>query len=116
MDNQRVFAYTFAKIYQLYVQKAERKKRSQAEVDQILRWLTGYTAKGLQKQIDQEHDLGTFLDEAPKWNPKSELITGTICGVKIAEIDDPRTKKMRQMDKVIDELAKGRAMEKILRE
>lgn len=116
MDNQRVFAYTFAKIYALYVQKAERKQRTREEVDQIIRWLTGYTAKGLQKQIDKERDLGTFLNDAPKWNPKSELITGTICGVKLAEIDDPLMKKMRQLDKLIDELAKGRAMEKILRQ
>ena len=116
MAKFNVMAMPFAKLYPCYVQKAERKNRTAAEVDQIICWLTGYKPAKLQKLTQSETDLQTFLDEAPKWNPKSELITGTICGVKLAEIDDPRMKRMRYLDKLIDELAKGRAMEKILRE
>jgi hypothetical protein len=112
----RVAAYKFAKIHLLYVQKAERKCRTKEEVDQIICWLTGYTKAGLLKEIDKETDLETFFAKAPKFNPKSSLIKGVVCGVRIEEIEDPLMKKVRYLDKLIDELAKGKAMEKILRE
>jgi hypothetical protein len=111
----KVMAMSFARIYPCYVQKAERKNRTQAEVDQIIRWLTGYTPAAVQQLIKAEADLETFLTGAPAWNAKSALITGTICGVKIAEIEDPLMKRMRYLDKLVDELAQGKAMEKILR-
>ena len=114
-SNERVFAITFAKLHPLYVQKVERKGRTVAELDEVIRWLTGYTQKALLKQIERECDLTTFFAEAPKLNPNADKITGTICGVKIAEIDDPLMRKIRWMDKLVDELAKGRPMEKILR-
>lgn len=112
----RVYGIIFAKVYPLYVQKAERKDRTKEEVDQIICWLTGYDKAGLKEQIKQENDLETFFDEAPRLNPKSALIKGTVCGVRIEEIEDPLMKKIRYMDKLIDELAKEKAMEKILRE
>lgn len=115
MQLERVFAYSFASIHKLYVQKVERKGRTRAELDEVLCWLTGYDAKKLAKQIEREVDLRTFFKEAPKVHPKAKLITGTICGVKIAEIEDPLMKKIRWMDKLVDELAKGRPIEKILR-
>jgi hypothetical protein len=114
-SNERVFAITFAKVHPLYVQKVEKKGRTQAELDEVIRWLTGYTQKALLKQIERECDLATFFAEAPKIHPNADKITGTICGVKIAEIDDPLMRKIRWMDKLVDELAKGRPMEKILR-
>jgi hypothetical protein len=114
--NDRVFAITFAKVHPLYVQKAEKKGRTRAEVDEVVRWLTGYSQKALEKQIERECDLATFFAEAPKMHPNAELITGTICGVKIGEIADPLMRKIRWMDKLVDELAKGRPMEKILRQ
>ncbi|MGC4002180.1 MAG: DUF2200 domain-containing protein [Pirellulales bacterium] len=115
MAKFNLFAMPFAKLYPLYVAKAERKNRTREDVDRILRWLTGYTATGLKKRIEGDADLETFLDEAPAWNPNCELITGVVCGVRIEEIDDPLMRKVRYMDKLIDELAKGKAMEKILR-
>jgi hypothetical protein len=115
MQLERVFAYSFASIYPLYVQKVERKNRTRAELDEVLRWLTGYDAKGLKRQIEREVDLRTFFKEAPKLHPRAKLITGTICGVKIEAIEDPLMKKIRWMDKLVDELAKGRPMEKVLR-
>ena len=116
MDNQRVFAMSFAKVYPLYVQKAERKQRTKAEVDQIIRWLTGYDAAGLKKQIKQDVDLETFFANAPAMNPKRSLIKGVVCGIRVEDIPDPLMKKIRYLDKLIDELAKGKAMEKILRQ
>jgi hypothetical protein len=116
MDNQRVFAMSFAKVYPLYVQKAERKQRTKAEVDQIIRWLTGYDAAGLKKQIQQDVDLETFFANAPAMNPKRSLIKGVVCGIRVEDIPDPLMKKIRYLDKLIDELAKGKAMEKILRQ
>jgi hypothetical protein len=116
MDNDRVFAMKFAKVYPLYVQKAERKQRTQAEVDRIICWLTGYDQAGLKRQIEKENDFKTFFAQAPRFNPKSKLITGVVCGVRVEEIDDPLMRKLRYLDKLIDELAKGKAMEKILRE
>jgi hypothetical protein len=104
----------FAKVYPLYVQKAERKDRTKNEVDQIIRWLTGYTQAGLQKQIKSGKDFETFFAEAPAMNPKSALIKGVVCGVRVEEVEDPLMRKIRLLDKLIDELAKGKVMEKIL--
>ena len=113
---ERVFAMKFAKVYPLYVQKAEGKGRTKEEVDQVIRWLTGYTQKGLQQQIDKENDFATFFAQAPAMNPNCSLIQGVICGVRIEDIEHPLMRKMRYLDKLVDELAKGRAMEKILRQ
>lgn len=115
-SNNRVFGMKFAEIYPLYVQKAERKNRTQAEVDQIILWLTGYTPAGLQRQIKQGNDFETFFAQAPALNPNSSLIKGVVCGVRVEEITDPLMQKIRYLDKLIDELAKGKAMEKILRQ
>lgn len=111
----RVFAYTFASIYPMYVQKVEKKGRAKAELDEVLCWLTGYDAKGLHKQIDSKCDLKTFFAEAPRMHPNAMLVSGMVCGVRIEEIEDPLMRDIRRMDKLVDELAKGRAMVKILR-
>ena len=116
MAKHRVFAMTFAKVYPLYVQKAERKNRTREEVDQVICWLTGYDRAGLQRQIDRESNLETFFAQAPGMHPNSALITGVVCGVRVEEIEDPVMQKVRYMDKLIDELAKGKAMDKILRQ
>jgi len=116
MPEHRVFAMTFARIYPLYVQKAERKNRTKQEVDQIIFWLTGYDKAGLQRQIRQESDLKTFFAQAPAIHPNSSLIKGVVCGIRVEEIDDPLMQKIRYLDKLIDELAQGKAMEKILRQ
>ncbi len=116
MSNHRVFAMPFAKVYPLYVQKAERKQRTKAEVDQIICWLTGYDAAGLKQQIEQENDFETFFAQAPAMHPNCSLIKGVVCGVRVEEVEDPLMQKIRWMDKLIDELAKGKAMEKILRQ
>lgn len=113
--NHRVYAISFASVYPLYVAKATNKGRTKAEVDTVLRWLTGYTQKGLEAQIKKRTDLRTFISKAPKLNPSRTLITGVICGVRLEEIKEPLMREIRYMDKLIDELAKGRAMEKILR-
>lgn len=113
--NQRVYAMKFAKVYPMYVQKAERKGRTKEEVDQVIRWLTGYTQAGLQKQIKQEVDFETFFAQAPAMNSNTSLITGVVCGVRVEAIDDPVMRKVRYLDKLVDELAKGKTMEKILR-
>lgn len=110
------FVMTFAKVYPLYVQKAERKKRTKKEVDTIICWLTGYTPAGLEKQVKQESDFNTFFAQAPKMNPKCKLITGVVCGVRVEEVKDPLMRKLRYLDKLIDELAQGKPMEKILRQ
>jgi len=115
MPKHRIFTMPFAKVYPLYVQKAERKKRTQAEVDQIIRWLTGYTQAGLEKQIKRQSDLETFFAQAPAINHNPSLIKGIVCGVRVEEVEDPLMRKIRYLDKLIDELAKGKAMEKILR-
>lgn len=115
MTNERVFAYKFAKVYPLYVQKAERKNRTRQEVDRVICWLTGYSQAQLQQQIAGESDLRTFFDRAPALHPNSALIKGVVCGIRVEEIEDPLMQKIRYMDKLIDELAKGKAMEKILR-
>ena len=111
----RVFAIKFSSVYPLYLQKAERKKRTKKEVDRVICWLTGYSPAGLQQQVKKESDLKTFFAEAPALHPKSSLIKGVVCGVRVEEIEDPLMRKIRYLDKLIDELAKGRAMEKILR-
>ena len=116
MAEHRVFAMKFAKVYPLYVQKAERKNRTKEEVDQIIFWLTGYDREGLQQQIDQANDLETFFAQAPAMNPSSSLIKGVVCGIRVEDVEDPLMRKIRYLDKLIDELAKGKAMEKILRE
>lgn len=116
MAEHRIFATPFAKVYPLYVQKAERKNRTKKEVDQIICWLTGYDAQGLRQQIKQENDFKTFFAQAPGLNPNSSLIKGVVCGVRVEEVDDPLMRKIRYLDKLIDELAKGKAMEKILRQ
>jgi hypothetical protein len=105
----------FATVYPMYVAKAERKDRTREEVDQIICWLTGYDQAGLRRQIEQENDLETFFAQAPAIHPRSSLITGVVCGVRVEEIEDPLMKKIRYLDKLIDELAKGKTMEKILR-
>jgi len=116
MANDRVFAMSFSSVYPMYVKKAERKNRTKQEVDQIICWLTGYDRAGLQRQIKQGNDLKTFFAQAPTLHPNSSLIKGVVCGVRVEEIGDPLMKKIRYMDKLIDELAKGKAMEKILRQ
>jgi hypothetical protein len=115
MDNHRVFKMSFASLYPLYVQKAEKKGRSKKEVDEVICWLTGYSRQALAKQIKEKKDLESFFSEAPALHPNAGQITGTICGVKIQEIEHPLMRKIRYMDKLVDELAKGRPMEKILR-
>lgn len=115
MAEHRIFAMPFARVYPAYVQKAERKNRTKKEVDQIICWLTGYDMAGLQRQIKKEVDIRTFFTQAPAMNSNTSLITGVVCGVRVENVDDPLMRKVRYLDKLIDELAKGRAMEKILR-
>lgn len=111
----RIYGISFASVYPLYVAKAEKKKRTREEVDQAIRWLTGYTQKGLEAQITKKSTFEEFFAKAPKLNPARNLITGVICGVRVEEIDHPLMQNIRYLDKLIDEIAKGRAMEKILR-
>ena len=115
MPKHRIFNIAFSKVYPLYVQKAERKGRTKAEVDRVICWLTGYTQAGLKKQIEMQSDLETFFAQAPALHPNSSLIKGVVCGIRVEEIEDPLMQKIRYLDKLIDELAKGKAMEKILR-
>lgn len=115
MDYTRVFRMSFASIYPMYIQKAERKGRTKAEVDEVICWLTGYDKKTLKQQVDKKNDLETFFAKAPKFNPNASKITGVICGYRVEEIEDKLMQKIRYMDKLVDELAKGKAMEKILR-
>ena len=115
MSKHRVFGMAFAKIYPMYVQKAERKGRTRAEVDEILRWLTGYDEDGLRREIEQGSDLETFFARAPALHPNRERVKGVVCGVRVEEIADPLMKEIRTMDKLIDELARGKRMETILR-
>jgi hypothetical protein len=115
MPDHRIFTTAFAKVYPLYVQKATRKNRTQEEVDQIICWLTGYDQAGLQAQIEQQSDFRTFFAQAPAMHPNRDLIKGVVCGVRVEHVEDPLMQKIRYLDKLIDELAKGKAMEKILR-
>jgi len=116
MPKHRIFTTSFASVYPLYVQKAERKNRTKDEVDHIICWLTGYDQAGLQQQIELENDFETFFAQAPAFHPNSSLIKGVVCGVRVEEIEDPLMQKIRYLDKLIDELAKGKSMEKILRQ
>jgi len=115
MDNTRVYRMSFAGVYPMYIQKAEKKGRTKEEVDTIIYWLTGYNKQSLQKQIDTKVDFETFFAQAPQLNPNVSKITGVICGYRVEEIEDKLMQKVRYLDKLIDELAKGKAMEKILR-
>lgn len=116
MNSHRVYKMSFASVYPLYIAKVERKGRTKAEVDQIIHWLTGYTPAGLRKVIENETDFETFFKKAPKLNPARRSITGVICGIRVEDIKEPVMQEIRYLDKLIDELAKGKAMEKILRE
>lgn len=113
--NERIYKMIFSKVYPMYVQKAEKKGRTKDEVDAVIFWLTGYDERGLQEQIEKEVDFETFFAEAPQINPNADKITGVVCGVRVEEIDDPLIQNARRLDKLVDELAKGKAMEKILR-
>jgi hypothetical protein len=115
MDNHRVFKMSFASVYPHYVQKAEKKGRTKKELDQVICWLTGYTPQALAKQIKEKRDFESFFSEAPSLNPNVSKITGVVCGVRIEDIEHPLMRKIRYLDKLVDELAKGRPMEKILR-
>ena len=115
MEKHRIYAMSVASVYPHYVAKAEKKGRSQAEVDEIMRWLTGYSAEQLAAQLQAKTNFEDFFAQAPALNPARSLVTGVICGVRIEEIDDPLMREIRYLDKLIDELAKGRPMAKILR-
>lgn len=115
MDKPRIYTINFARVYPMYIEKAGKKGRTEAEVDQIICWLTGYTQQQLDRQIEKQVNLETFYAEAPKLNPARNLITGTICGLRLEEIADPMTREIRYLDKLIDELAASKSMEKILR-
>ncbi len=115
MNKPRIFTMPFSSVYPLYIKKAESKGRTKAEVDQIIFWLTGYDQAGLQMQLDNGVTVEDFFDNAPQMNPKASLITGVICGYRVEEIEDAVMRKIRYLDKLIDELAKGKSMEKILR-
>src|SRR5688572_13882233 len=111
----RIYSMSFASVYPLYIAKAEKKGRTKKEVDEVIRWLTGYSQKALEVQLKKQTDFETFFAQAPQLNPARTLITGMICGVRIEEIKEPLMREIRYLDKLIDELAKGRPMEKILR-
>ena len=115
MTEHRIFTMSFSSVYPLYIKKAERKNRTKEEVDQIIRWLTGYEQAELDDQIQSKNDFKTFFEQAPKLNPERKLITGVICGIRVETIEEPLMQEIRYLDKLIDELAKGKKMEKILR-
>ena len=115
MSGHRIFTTSLASVYPLYVQKAERKGRTRAEVDEVILWLTGYDPAGLERQIRDKVDFDTFFAQAPALHPNASLIKGVVCGVRVEDVDDPLMQKIRYLDKLVDELAKGKAMEKILR-
>ena len=115
MAHDRVFAMSFAGVYPHYVKKAETKGRTKEELDEVIRWLTGYTKAGLAKQIEKRTSFREFFDKAPKFNPSASLIKGVVCGIRVEEIEDQLMQKIRYLDKLVDELAKGKKMEKILR-
>ena len=116
MSYHRVYKMLFAKLYPLLLNKVERKDRTKAELDEIICWLAGYDPAGLQRLIDEEKDMEAFINEAPALNPKRKLIKGVVCGVRVEEVKEPLMRELRYMDKMIEELARGRAMEKILRQ
>lgn len=115
MNNTRIYNMTFASVYPLYVAKVEKKGRTKDEVDTVIRWLTGYTQKKLESQVRKQVTFETFFAEAPKMNPNRKLVTGVICGVRVEDIKEPLMREIRYLDKLVDELAKGRPLEKILR-
>ncbi len=115
MVNHRICSMSFGSVYPLYVAKAEKKGRAKTEVDEIIRWLTGYSQEALEAQLDKQTDIETFFEEAPQLNPLRFLIKGVICGVRVEDIKEPTMQAIRYLDKLIDELAKGKAMGKILR-
>ncbi|MFN8662827.1 MAG: DUF2200 domain-containing protein [Thermomicrobiales bacterium] len=115
MAKHRIYLMSFASVYPAYIAKAEKKGRTKAEVDEIIRWLTGYDQDGLDAQLANQTDVETFLAEAPHLNPSRALIKGSVCGVRVEEIEEPTMREIRYLDKLVDELAKGRPMEKILR-
>lgn len=116
MTEHRIFSTAFAKVYPLYLQKAGRKNRTKAEVDQLICWLTGYDAAGLDQQLSAQTDIKTFFAKAPAFQPKAALIKGVVCGVRVETVEDPLMQKIRYLDKLIDELAKGKTLAKIMRE
>ncbi len=115
MSKHRIFTTSVASVYPHYVTKAEKKERTKAEVDEIIRWLTGYSQEGLEEQLEKKTDFETFFVEAPQMNPSRRMIKGVVCGVRVEDIEEPTMQEIRYLDKLIDELAKGKAMEKILR-
>lgn len=115
MTKHKIYTMSFSKVYPHYINKAEKKDRTKAEVDEIIRWLTGYSQEELEAQIEQQTDFETFFAEAPELNPSRTMIKGVICGVRVEEIEEPTMQEIRYLDKMVDELAKGKAMEKILR-
>ncbi|MBR1189119.1 DUF2200 domain-containing protein [Bradyrhizobium sp. AUGA SZCCT0160] len=115
MAKHRIYTTSFASVYPLYIAKAEKKGRTKAEIDQIIAWLTGYRGEKLKAQLEKKTDFETFFAKAPRLNPSRTLITGTVCGVRVEEISEPTMREIRYLDKLVDELAKGKAMEKILR-
>jgi hypothetical protein len=115
MKKHRIYSMSFASVYPHYVTKAEKKGRSKAEVDAIIRWLTGYTQRGFEAQLEMQTDFETFFARAPKMNPSRSLIKGVVCGVRVEDIEEPTMREIRYLDKLIDELAKGKSMDKILR-
>jgi hypothetical protein len=115
MKKHPVYAMSFARVYPLYVAKAEKKGRTKTEVDEIIRWLTGYRQEQLEAQLKKQTDIETFIAEAPRLNSSRALIKGVVCGVRVEDIKEPTMREIRYLDKLIDELAKGKAMEKILR-
>lgn len=116
MKNEKVYQMAFAKVYPLLLNKVERKNRTKAELDEVIIWLTGYDQKGLDSQLENKVDYRTFFEQAPKLNPNVDKIKGVVCGIRVENIEEPLMQKIRWLDKLVDELAKGKAMEKILRE
>ena len=114
-SQHRIFTTSFASVYPYYIAKAEKKGRTKAEVDEIICWLTGYSQKGLEAQLKKQTDFETFFKDAPKMNPARSLINGVVCGVRVEDIEEPTMREIRYLDKLVDELAKGKVMEKILR-
>lgn len=115
MSKHKIYTMSFASVYPHYINKAERKGRTKEEVDEIIRWLTGYSQEELEAQIEKETDFETFFEQAPQMNPSRSLIKGVVCGVRVENIEEPTMREIRYLDKLIDELAKGKAMDKILR-
>jgi hypothetical protein len=114
-NKPRIYAMSFARVYPLYVQKAERKGRTKEEVDEVIAWLTGYKRQALQRAMDAKIDFETFFSQAPRMNPNATLITGVVCGVRVEDVTEPLMQKIRYLDKLVDELARGKSIEKVLR-